>query len=111
MKRADGVIQIYVVHVVIVLEMDIEYSHFSNERKILLLRRYYNKGSTGFTGHLSIRDSPLFVDPSLVIITIHLVCLIYFSSTVEEFLKKKKAFSPYNYYSYAPAQDTLPQGS
>ena len=64
MKRADGVIQIYVVHVVIVLEMDMEYSHFSNERKKLLLRRYYNKGSTGFTGHLS-RDSPLFVDPFL----------------------------------------------
>ena len=53
----------------------------------------------------------ILVDPSSVIITIYLVCLIYGmpGSRAEDF-KRNNAFSLNDLYGHAPAQEPLPRG-
>ena len=52
----------------------------------------------------------ILVDPSLVIITTYLVCLIYAVSSNEDFYRNN-AFSLHDLYDHTPAQEPLPRGS
>ena len=52
----------------------------------------------------------ILVDPSLVITIIYLVCLIYSVGVEKKILKKNNAFSLYDLYGHALAQEPLPRG-
>ena len=49
----------------------------------------------------------ILLDPSLVIITIYIICLIHVRSSVD----KKRRNLTFSLYGHAPAQEPLPRGS
>ena len=50
------------------------------------------------------------IEPSLVIINMHFICLRHALQNREEFLKRNNVFVLYNFYGLALAQESLPRG-